>query len=222
MYVPCKALNVVFNDSVVDVQGVRLRVTSTEDLGGRVRAFREMRGLSLRSLGGRAGVSPSLLSQLENGRVNTSIGSLRRIAQALGIALTDLFDDQASVPRHLLRKADRPELPMEPGTRKYAITRPPLHHLEVYVAEFDPGCSTGDDAYVHGDSQEILLVQTGRVVLWLNSEACELSAGDSIEYRSSVPHRVTNPGDVMAEVLWITSPPTPEEEVPVNSPELGA
>lgn len=212
----------MFSENEHDVQRNEETVSSTEDLGKRVKAFREMRGMSLRTLGSRAGLSPSLLSQFENGRVNASIGSLRRISEALGIALTDLFDDESSVPRHLLRKSDRPQLVGEPGTRKYAITRPPLHHLEVYVAEFDPGCSTGDESYVHGDSQEILLVQSGVVVLWLNGEPHELAAGDSIEYRSSVPHRLTNPGSVMAEVLWITSPPTPDEETYADSRDLGA
>lgn len=180
-----------------------------------------MRGLSLRALGARAAVSPSLLSQLENGRANASIASLRSIAEGLGVSLADLFDDRRSAATQLLRKQDRPELPMEEGTRKYAITRAPLQHLEVYAAEFDPGCSTGDEAYVHGDSQEILLVLAGAVTLWLGRDAYELRAGDSIEYRSSVPHRISNPGDVMAEVLWITSPPTPEESSPAHSPESG-
>lgn len=192
-----------------------------QHLGRRVRAFREMRGLSLRALGARAEVSPSLLSQLENGRANASIASLRSISQGLGISLADLFDDTRTAPTQLLRKQDRPQLPMQEGTRKYAITRAPLQHLEVYAAEFDPGCSTGDEAYVHGDSQEILLVLAGAVTLWLGRDAYELRAGDSIEYRSSVPHRISNPGDVMAEVLWITSPPTPDESSPAHSPESG-
>ena len=196
-------------------------MSSTMDLGLRIKAFREMRGMSLRSLGARAHLSPSLLSQLENGRANASIASLRRISEALGTSLADLFDDSGSAPRHLLRKQDRPELPMQEGTRKYTLTRAPLHHLEVYAGEFDPGCSTGDDAYVHGDSQEILLVLSGAVTVFLGQDHYELNDGDSIEYRSSVPHRVTNTGGDMAEVLWITSPPTPEEDIPTPTPESG-
>ena len=36
----------------------------------------------------------------------------------------------------------------------------------------------------------------------------ELEQGDSIDYRSSTPHRVTNAGDDVAEVLWVISPPS--------------
>ncbi|MEV7009839.1 XRE family transcriptional regulator [Streptosporangium sp. NPDC051022] len=187
-------------------------MASPDELGYRIRAFREMRGMSLRALGARAGTSSSLLSQLENGKVNPSIGSLRRIAQALGVGLADLFDDNSLAPRHLLRRADRPELEMGEGARKFALTRPPLHHLEVYTGEFEPGGSTGDEAYVHGDSQEIFIVIRGTVTLWLGEDQYVLEAGDSIDYRSGVPHRMANTGTEPAEVMWITSPPTPDEE----------
>ena len=36
----------------------------------------------------------------------------------------------------------------------------------------------------------------------------ELREGDSIDYRSSSPHRVTNAGEETAEVMWIISPPS--------------
>jgi mannose-6-phosphate isomerase-like protein (cupin superfamily) len=77
----------------------------------------------------------------------------------------------------------------------------------VYVGEFDPGASTGD-AYVHGDSQELLLVVAGTVRVEIGEQAHVLSAGDSIEYSSAAPHRTENCGEEQAEVLWIVSPPT--------------
>jgi mannose-6-phosphate isomerase-like protein (cupin superfamily) len=42
----------------------------------------------------------------------------------------------------------------------------------------------------------------------LGSELLDLSAGDSVNYRSSTPHRVANPGDETAEVLFVISPPS--------------
>ncbi|GMA33119.1 hypothetical protein GCM10025875_31110 [Litorihabitans aurantiacus] len=35
-----------------------------------------------------------------------------------------------------------------------------------------------------------------------------LDAGDSIEYRTNVPHRVVNVGDVVAEAIWVVTPPS--------------
>jgi mannose-6-phosphate isomerase-like protein (cupin superfamily) len=42
----------------------------------------------------------------------------------------------------------------------------------------------------------------------LGSELFDLSTGDSVNYRSSTPHRVSNPGHEAAEVLFVISPPS--------------
>ncbi|MFF0223575.1 helix-turn-helix domain-containing protein [Streptomyces sp. NPDC004629] len=179
-------------------------------LGARIREYRKMRRMSLRALGEAAQASPGFLSQLERGQVNSSIGMLRRIAVALGVTVADLFDQDSAPGPKVVRRADRPMLHTAPGSRKFLISQRPLGHLEVYSGEFDPGASTGDDAYTHGDSQEILLVISGAVRVELDGRTHELEAGDSIEYRSSVPHRVVNSHEAPAEILWIISPPTPD------------
>ncbi|WP_327242982.1 helix-turn-helix domain-containing protein [Streptomyces sp. NBC_01320] len=186
--------------------------TNTADaaLGARIREYRMMRRMSLRALGEAAQASPGFLSQLERGQVNSSIGMLRRIAVALGVTVADLFDQDNRPGPRVVRRADRPILHTAPGSRKLLISQRPLSHLEVYAGEFDPGASTGDDAYTHGDSQEILLVISGAVRVELDGHVHDLEAGDSIEYRSSVPHRVANRHETPAEILWIISPPTPD------------
>src|SRR5207248_523174 len=47
-----------------------------------------------------------------------------------------------------------------------------------------------------------------RVALELGGERFELERGDSIDYRSTTPHRVSNAGQDLAEVMWIISPPS--------------
>ncbi|WP_214414542.1 helix-turn-helix domain-containing protein [Sphaerisporangium fuscum] len=185
----------------------------TVRLGARIRAYRAMRQMTLRDLAGKAGASPGFISQLERGRTSASIGMLRRIAGVLGLTVADLFSEGDVVEHRIVRRSDRPELPTRPGTRKYLISQRPLQNLEMYGGEFDPGASTGDEPYSHGESQEILLVLRGRATLWIgppeSATRYELEAGDSIEYRTSTPHRVVNEGAEPLEVLWVISPPTP-------------
>jgi mannose-6-phosphate isomerase-like protein (cupin superfamily) len=54
----------------------------------------------------------------------------------------------------------------------------------------------------------LFVVVSGRVHLQLGERVYELETGDSIDYRSSTPHCVTNAGDDVAEVLWVISPPS--------------
>ncbi|GAA1943697.1 helix-turn-helix domain-containing protein [Kitasatospora viridis] len=180
-------------------------------VGTRVREYRLMRRLTLRALGKAAGVSPSFLSQLENGRTDASVGSLRRISMALGVSMADLFEPAPRAWHAVLRRADRPQVEVTAGSRKFMIAQPPLRHLEIYTGEFGPGGSTGDGQYTHGDAQEVLLVISGEVTLELSEERHTLRTGDSIEYATSTPHRLVNSGQGPAEVLWVISPPTPDE-----------
>lgn len=180
------------------------------ELGRRVAALREVRGMSLRALAATAGVSSSFLSQLENARTNASVASLRKIAVALGVSPAQLLDDKLVHTRGVLRAEDRPTLPLE-GADKYVLSLPPLRNLEVYAGHFEPGGSTGADLYTHGQSQEMLVVTMGEIMLQLGDDRYTLRTDDSIEFLSSVPHRVVNESDAPASVIWINSPPTPAE-----------
>ncbi|GAA4507035.1 MULTISPECIES: helix-turn-helix domain-containing protein [Nonomuraea] len=185
----------------------------TARLGARIRTYRNMRRMTVRGLAVEAKASPSFISQLERGRTSASIGMLRRIATALGLTVADLFSEEDEIGHRVVRRPSRPELRTAPGTRKYLISQRPLQNVEVYAGEFDPGASTGDEPYSHGESQEILLVLHGRITVWLGPSGSAsphvLGPGDSVEYRTSVPHRVANEGDQPAEVIWVISPPTP-------------
>jgi transcriptional regulator with XRE-family HTH domain len=61
-------------------------------LGERIRTVRKEGGLSLRDLAFKIGMEPSNLSVIENGRSNPQILTYARIASALNVGLTDLFD----------------------------------------------------------------------------------------------------------------------------------
>lgn len=180
----------------------------TPALGERLRAIRRLRQRTLNDVAARAGVSESFLSQLERGRTSASVASLQRIAAALGIEVSDLFSSNGLPRPTVLRREAREPVVWGHLGRKALLTPKPFHALEVVAAEFDPGGSTGDEPYTHGDSEELLLVIEGRVHVQLGTDVYELNAGDSVHYRSSTPHRVSNPGSERAEVLYVITPPS--------------
>jgi transcriptional regulator with XRE-family HTH domain len=179
------------------------------DVGERLRAIRRLRRATLKTVAQRSDLSESFLSQVERGRANASVASLKRIAAALGVNVADLFEPNGSTGKpRVLRREARPNLVFGTLGRKFMLTPRPLENLQVIVGELDAGGSTGDDPYTHGDSEELLVVLEGVVSLQLGSEVFELSTGDSIDYRSSTPHRLVNIGGDPAEVMWIISPPS--------------
>jgi transcriptional regulator with XRE-family HTH domain len=185
-----------------------LAATDEVDVGTRLRTIRSVRRLTLRDVADRAGISESFLSQVERGRANVSISSLQRIAAALGVEISDVFAyDGATAPR-VTRRDARPTVSFGRGARKSLVTPKPFHSLEVVVGEFEAGGSTGDEPYTHGDSEEVFFVVRGHVELQLGEETFQLGPGDSVQYRSSTPHRVHNVGDSPAEVLFVITPPS--------------
>jgi transcriptional regulator with XRE-family HTH domain len=178
------------------------------DVGERLRDIRRHRRATLKTIADRAGVSESFLSQVERGRASASIASLRRIAGALGVTVADLFEPTGPPRPRVLKRDERPSLAFGILGRKLLLTPRPLQSLEVFAGELDPGGSTGAEPYAHGDSEELFVVISGRVQLELGGEVHELEPGDSIDYRSSTPHRASNVGEERAEVMWIISPPS--------------
>ena len=60
-------------------------------LGEYIRRLRFEHRFSVRSFAAQTGFSPSFISQLENGQVAPSLGSLHKIAEALGVTLGEFF-----------------------------------------------------------------------------------------------------------------------------------
>ena len=186
-------------------------LTSAEggvDVGEQLRSIRRLRHRTLKEVADRAGLSESFLSQVERGRTSASISSLQRIASALGVEVSDVFSFNGVDRPRVVSRAARPVISFGTLGRKALLTPKPFHSVEVVAAEFDPGGSTGDEPYSHGDSEEVFFVVSGEVELSLGGETFVLEAGDSAQYRSSTPHRVKNRGSARAEVLFIISPPS--------------
>jgi transcriptional regulator with XRE-family HTH domain len=83
-------------------------------LGKRIRTFRKLKALTQEELGEKAGLSYKFVGEIERGKVNPSLDSLVRIANALGVKVGNLFPHEADIfPQfssqdlHLIKKALR-------------------------------------------------------------------------------------------------------------------
>ena len=97
------------NDSTAQVSQVSSRKADDGEflhaMGKRVRESRERRGMSRRALAEAAEISERYLAQLEGGEGNASVVLLRRVANALGMSLTELVGENDSpVEQRLIRR----------------------------------------------------------------------------------------------------------------------
>jgi len=76
-----------------------------DNLGSRLKGLRLKAGLTLRELARQTNVSPSFVSQIENGKSQPSVATLYAFAQLLDVSIDELFDPRSepvrstSVPR---------------------------------------------------------------------------------------------------------------------------
>ncbi len=77
-------------------------------LGERLRALRQERELQQRQLADKAGLTPSMVSQIESGRLTPSLHTLGKLAAALGVPIAALFDGRPAGSCVVTRKRDYP------------------------------------------------------------------------------------------------------------------
>ncbi|WP_442880351.1 helix-turn-helix domain-containing protein [Arthrobacter sp. S2(2024)] len=175
--------------------------------GTRIREIRRLRGLSLRELARLSGTTASFISQFERGESGASLATLVKLTRALGMSLPQFFEGD-SPEGHVTRSHEHPELHLEPGHSKLLLTTPMHRTMEAYRSTLDPGHSTGDAPYTHGDSDEIVFILSGQLLMDLGEDTYVLGTGDTVEFRSSVPHRLRNESEAVGSALIFVSPPS--------------
>ena len=182
---------------------------SEPDLGATIRRLREGQQLSLKEVAARSRLTQSFLSQVERNLTSPSVASLRKVAQALGVPLTALFQGPVLPENRVVRRNERRQL-IHPRRqwRGYLLTPSLSGKLQVILSVIEPGGGSGDEPYAHDSDEECVVVLRGRLEFRVGSDRYELEEGDSIVFESRIPHWNRNPGPGRAEVLWITTPPS--------------
>jgi transcriptional regulator with XRE-family HTH domain len=184
----------------------------------RLKAGRIKRGLSVRGLARQVGVSPSLVSQIENGKANPSVGTLYAIVSALDISLDLLFDrgvvepvvepvavrDLSGLPTSAVMRADeRPSLTLDSGVQWDRLTPDSDGAVDFLQITYDVGAaSCPEDALLRHNGREYGLVLSGRLGATVGFDSYELGPGDSITIDSATPHRLWTIGDQPAKAVW--------------------
>jgi transcriptional regulator with XRE-family HTH domain len=184
-------------------------------MGSRLREERERRGVSLRELARRVGVSPSLVSQIELDRVNPSVSTLYALVTELGMTMSDVFGDTvqpAARPVSPLPGDDgRVALPdtrrvinLASGVRWERLTPHSDPDLEFLYVVYPVGAeSCAEDALVTHAGREYGYVTSGTLGVRVGFDEYELGPGGSIAFDSSSPHRLWTVGDEPVHAIWV-------------------
>lgn len=177
------------------------------DIGTKLRDARQSRNLSLRALAEKTGFSASFLSQVELGQASPSLGSLQRIAEALGVSVSGLVaaeSSSGSVLRRSARRTHRSE--WSKATLESLLPAGADEKLQGMLIRLDAGGKTGSIHYAPG-RRLLAYCTAGAVVAVLGDPAEEISvnAGDSVVLdgprKTSWENRFESP----AELIVVTA-----------------
>lgn len=166
-------------------------------IGPRLRAARQRRGLTLEELSTLAQISPSTLSRLESGKRQANLELLLPLTRALRMGIDDLVPSAIADPR--VRQATT----VREGRTTVRLSPPnsPVHTFKIrYARPAQP-----DRMRVH-DGYDWVYVLSGRLTLLLDDQTFILEAGEAAEFDTRVPHSMGSTDGEPAEVLSIFGP----------------
>jgi transcriptional regulator with XRE-family HTH domain len=174
-------------------------------LGGRLRAARKSRGLTIEQVAARAGLTKSFVSRLERDGTSPSVASLVRLCGVLGIKVGSLFDEAGSA---LVRGGQAPQVNFGGhGVRDYLFTPTSEPRLQVIESHIEPGGGGGDEQYALASDIEFVYVVEGELGVQVGATDYRLQAGDGLTFLPTESHSWRNPSKKSSTVaVWVLSP----------------
>jgi len=176
------------------------------DLGKRIRQLREERGLTLKGLSEKTGLSIGFLSQVERNITEPSIASLKKISNAFGVKIKEFFEN---IPEEkiVIKKDERSKLLIGGSKIVYELLAPAMDRkMEPMLKLIEPNASSGQ---VDGhEGEEFAVILEGGLEVCIGDEIYVLEEGDSIYFDASQPHLYRNSGKEKCICIWVVTPPT--------------
>jgi transcriptional regulator with XRE-family HTH domain len=179
------------------------------NVGRKIKELRKERRLSLRQVAEMAELAPSTIQKVEGNRISPTLGTLLRIARAFGKDPYFFLDGFGPLPevafqrphgRTRLAVPDR-NFSIEPLTPD---VRDQLFSAVILIIA--PGAKVGHRVFPH-QGEELQHCLQGEVEYTVQGKKYRLRPGDTLRFKTQLPHRWANVGKGEARLLMICSPP---------------
>lgn len=178
--------------------------------GDKIRAVREKKEYTLKYLAEKAGVSDSLISQIERNRVSPAIETLLNIAEALDIDLEYLFADYKKSKKVVISNEGKRKIVATDGVVYEQISRTTDEKarfaFETYIIRIQAGSKSGSAEYGH-PGKETGYIMEGKAEFITGNDSYILKKGDSVSFDSDIPHILKNIWDKELIAFWAVTPP---------------
>jgi transcriptional regulator with XRE-family HTH domain len=184
------------------------------NLGAPLRDIRNSRNLTIKDVASKAGVSSSLLSQIERNRISPSLDTLFQVLEVYGVAPNKFFKDYEVGSRVEIIKNDKRQTYERKGFKYEKLCGVSQirgkHSFNAFFMELSPGNERGnaEDSHV---GRELGIVLSGRAQLIYGEDTYDLKKGDSVSFFSQIPHLIRNASKKVFQAYWIVTPADGED-----------
>jgi transcriptional regulator with XRE-family HTH domain len=181
--------------------------TFHHELGRKLKQERLRRGLTLKDVEARVGISATHLSEVERGKSSPTVGVLDKIAHALGTRSSLLVDLASGPPLSRTRPgARRAVLSADGSVRTESLSDSfPGAEISFLLSTYSP--SPGRHVKLNGHSgEEFVYVLEGRLLARVDEEQFVLEPGDALHFKSSRPHSFELAGEERCVAVLATHP----------------
>ena len=176
------------------------------EVGAALQRLRLARGLTLEDLSRIAGVSKSMLSQIEREKANPTIAITWRLANALGVPIGELLSESGKSVE-TIRVLDAHETPTLPGAHAGYTMRilGPMElagKYEWYELTLAAGGELVSQAHDPGTTEHLTVLH-GAMELEVGGGKKKIKMGGTARYPGDLDHAIRNAGKTEAKALLV-------------------
>lgn len=179
------------------------------EIGRRLREIRLRKNMTLSEIEALSGVSKSMLSQIERGKVNPTFARVWHLTRSLGVGVAELLGEVSSHFEETrqfehVKVYRTPTITSADGLCTTKILNPVRFQLpfEWYEMTLERGGALRANAHGNG-AWEHMTVASGRVVVEIGGKEVTLEEGETVRYSAEQPHGVRNEYPGVSKVFLV-------------------
>ncbi|WP_040209102.1 helix-turn-helix domain-containing protein [Neobacillus jeddahensis] len=177
-----------------------------DEIYKKIKEIRLQRGYTLKDLSEKTDLSISFISQVERGATSLAITSLKKIADALNVNITEFFEDDKPNEHYVVKANEQRPFQIKGSEFTYVRLGGQFNgrSLEPLLVTLAPN-QTQTQEFGHS-GEEFYYVVKGIVIFNVDGNEYMIREGDSIHFPSTLPHTLENPLNEESVLLSVLTP----------------
>jgi ActR/RegA family two-component response regulator/quercetin dioxygenase-like cupin family protein len=173
-------------------------------LGEKIKAIRKGKGIKIKQLSTRSGLTESSISMIENAKISPSMTTIHKIAMALGVHPVEFFEIEKHKKWIISRRGERERIQFNglESALEYLVKNGRESKNEIFLSYLGPNQKSFDEHVTHG-GYNFGYVLTGSVEVELGNEKIRLNEGDTIFFEAIIPHLWRSVENRESNSLWV-------------------